>query len=175
MKIKKIALLFFTLLWGMNLYAQIDEYLIKGVFIEKITRFVIWPQTPEFADTTKPIIIGIFGENPFDKKLNTIYSKQKIKSKPVEIRHISTINDVDKVDILFISYSESAQIQEILRKTKDKPILTFGDTQGYAEEGVMVNFYVESNRVRFEINDAATRNSKLQFSYILLNQAKIVK
>jgi hypothetical protein len=53
-------------------------------------------------------------------------------------------------------------------------VLTIGDTEGYAEQGVMVNFYLEDNMVRIEINIDAARRAGLNISSQLLKLARIV-
>ena len=62
----------------------------------------------------------------------------------------------------------------IIAFSKDKPILTIGDYDKYAENGVLINFYIEDNKIRFEINETALSLSGLHSSYLLLNLAKIV-
>jgi hypothetical protein len=53
-------------------------------------------------------------------------------------------------------------------------ILTIGDTKGFGESGVMINFLTKENKVRFEINLAAARRAGLKISSKLLSLATIV-
>jgi hypothetical protein len=50
------------------IHAQTDEYLLKAGFLERFTRFIEWPGETNIADNTKPFVISVIGENPFDKK-----------------------------------------------------------------------------------------------------------
>lgn len=154
--------------------AQQSEYTIKAVFLEHFTRFIDWPESVEIADASHPFYVGIIGENPFGSILDQIYAEQKIKNKKVEIRYFSTPDEIIDCHILFISTANKEILPEILMHTKDKPILTVSDTEGFAENGVLINFYLAGNKIKFEINERAVHESGLVMSYKLLSLAKIV-
>jgi len=52
--------------------------------------------------------------------------------------------------------------------------LTIGDTKGFAQQGVIINFYIKDEKVRFEINVDAAKRANLKISAKLLRLAKIV-
>lgn len=154
--------------------AQQSEYTIKAVFLENLTRFIEWPDSSGVSDTSTPFIVTVIGENPFGSILEEIYAKQKIKNKKVEIRHVSTPDDLADCHILFISSSNKNILPEILSRTMNKPILTISDTEGFAQKKVLINFYLSGNKIKFEINEKAVHESGLAMSYMLLNLARIV-
>ncbi len=61
-----------------------------------------------------------------------------------------------------------------MQLVKGLPILTVGETPGFAERGGMIRFTLEDNRVRFEINVEAAREADLNISSRLLTLAKII-
>jgi hypothetical protein len=63
---------------------------------------------------------------------------------------------------------------DILKLTDGKPILTVGDTDGFAQDGVLVNFFSSGSYIRFEVNIDRAEKSKLKFSSRLLKLAKLV-
>lgn len=154
--------------------AQQSEYTIKAVFLEHFTRFIEWPESSGIADTSTPFVVVVIGENPFGSILEEIYAKQKMKNKKVEIRYILTPDEIDDCHILFISSSNKNILPEILSRTRNKPILTVSDTEGFAQMKVLINFYQSGNKIKFEINEKAVHESGLVMSYMLLNLAKIV-
>ena len=158
-----------------QLSAQNDEYTIKAVFIEKLTRFIDWPAGSKVNENSKPFVISVIGENPFGTQLNEIYRTNKIKGKKVEIKYISEISEIKGSDILFISVSENEYLSDILAYTEDKPILTIGDYYKFADNGALISFYIEDKKIKFEINESALYKAGLHSSYLLLNMAKIVK
>ena len=152
----------------------IEEDTLKAVYIEKFTRFVEWPKESEIDDTSKPFVIGIIGESPFEPALKEIFSSRKIRDKNVVVRRISGMDRIADCHLLFISNISKEKLQKVLSAIKGRPILTVSDTEGFARSGVFINFYVLDNKLRFEINERAVRESKLTFSYLLMQIAKIV-
>lgn len=77
--------------------------------------------------------------------------------------------------ILFIPSSVGPEEQAAaIRKTHGLPVLLVGETPDFAEQGGDVNFFIEDNRVRFEINREAAMRQRLKISSKLLGLAKIV-
>jgi hypothetical protein len=154
--------------------ARIEESTLKAVYIEKFTRFVEWPKESEIDDTSKPFVIGIIGEDSFEPTLRKIFSTRKIRDKNVVIRRISGVDEIGDCHLLFISNISKEKLQKVLASIKGRPILTISDTESFAMSGVLINFYVSNDRLRFEINEAAVRKSNLTFSYRLMQIATIV-
>lgn len=154
--------------------AQVPEYALKAEFLERFTRFVEWPAGSAVRDATTPFVIGVYRTNPFGSLLEQIGASRRIKGKPVEVRIVSTPGEAEKCALLFIPATESRQLGAILAQTVDKPILTVSEVAGAAERGVLVNFYISEDNLRFEINDAAVKRSGLDFSARLLKLARIL-
>jgi hypothetical protein len=156
-------------------FAQDFEYKVKAEFLERFTRFIDWPADSAINTNDKSFCICVTGKSPFGSYLNEMANQVKIKGKPVEIHQIEQLTaELPKCQILFIARSEKDRLADILKLTQDKPILTVGDTRGFAEDGVLVNFYTSGNYIRFEVNIDRAEKSKLKFSSRLLKLAKLV-
>ena len=57
---------------------------------------------------------------------------------------------------------------------KTTPVLTVGDSEGYADRGVAVNLYMIDEQVHIEISRRALQRHKLEASYHLLTLARLV-
>ncbi|MCP4582467.1 MAG: YfiR family protein [candidate division Zixibacteria bacterium] len=170
-----LAIAFLLLLLPNFSRAHTSEAVIKAAFLERFTRFIEWPEEAEIDDTTKPFIITVIGENPFGPILSEFYSSSKIRNKEVEIRYISKPGEISDCHLLFISGDEEDSLVNTLNIVSGKPVLTVSDTEGFAEQGVHINLYIADEKVRFEINETAIRNSSINVSSHLLSAAKIVK
>ena len=53
-------------------------------------------------------------------------------------------------------------------------MLTVGESEHFVEQGGMIGFFLEDNKVRFEINLTAAEHAKLKISARLLSLAKTV-
>jgi hypothetical protein len=171
-----IALSIMILLSSLSLFSIEDEYYRKAALFRVFSQYIKWPQDSDVNDQKKPFVIGVIGKNPFGSILEAAYSQEenKIKDKKVEIRYISKMEEIDSCHILFISKSVDNELEEILAVTRGKPILTIGETKGFAEKGVLFNLYISHDEIRFEINALAMRESRLIPASQLLSVAKIV-
>src|SRR4051812_19070122 len=154
-------------------FAEYTEYAVKGEFIERFTRFIDWPENA-FASADAPFVICILGENPFGDYLDRLARNRKIKDRTVQVSHPSSLRELDRCHVLFIARSEKGRVGAVVARAENKPILTVGDTTGFAEEGVLVNFYQEEGSVHFEINASAAKRSSLRFSSQVMKLARIV-
>jgi hypothetical protein len=60
-------------------------------------------------------------------------------------------------------------------RTRRLPILTVGDISGFSRDGGIVEFFLQTGKVRFDINLSAARHSRLKISSQLLKVARIVR
>lgn len=174
-KYKILWILLLLLVFNVAAAGEEDEYFVKSVLIERISLFVNWPESTGITDTSRPFVIGIIGENPFGAVIDRVYSHRKIKGKKVEILDVRKLNQVPDCHVLFISASYQKLLPQILAVTKEYPVLTIGDTPGFAQQGVLVNFVVINGRLHFEINETALRAVPLTVRSRLLGIAKIVR
>lgn len=151
---------------------QAEEYALKASYIERFVQFVEWP-TDMPADTTEPFEIGIIGQDPFEGGLEEVFGNVQVSDQKVRIRRVALVDEIQSCDLLFISKSEKESLQSILKVTSNMAILTVGDSEGYAKAGVIINFFVDDDRLHFKINIKAARNSGLEIDPFLLDYAQI--
>jgi len=154
-----------------------SEYLIKAGFIFNFAKFVEWPPTT-FAQADSPIVIGILGTDPFGTIIDHIVQDKKIGGRGFVVKRLkwgAEAKDLRECKILFVGASERAHIDELVQIVKFLPILTVGETPGFAEHGGVVRFVLEDNRVRFEVNVDAARQGGLTISSRLLTLARIIQ
>ncbi|MGH9856831.1 MAG: YfiR family protein [Acidobacteriota bacterium] len=150
-----------------------QEYQIKAVFLYNFALFVEWPPGT-FSDPRAPIVIGILGRDPFGSYLKEAIEGETINDHSLVIARYRTVEEIKQCHILFISDSESEQLETILLALQGRPILTVGEVQGFAQRGGMIRFTNEKNKVRFRINIQSTTAAKLTISSKLLRHADIV-
>ena len=146
------------------------EYEIKAAFIHNIAKLVEWPAASSDASTLR---LCILGKDPFGHALDILRGK-RIGNLEWEVMPADPKTDLRECRVLFIAASESDNLDSVLRDIKGSAILTIGDTAGYAEQGVIVNFYMEQNKVRLEVNVEAAQRAGLRIGSQLLKLAKIV-
>jgi len=145
------------------------EYKVKAAFIYNFAKFVEWPDEPHDNNLT----LCVLGEGSFCAAIRTIKGKI-ISGKRIQIRRINSIKDLKDCNILFIASSEKHNLPHLIDDLDGSRILTVGDTEGFAEQGVIINLYIENDKVRFKINIGAARRANVKLSSKLLKLAKIV-
>jgi hypothetical protein len=154
-----------------------SEYLIKAGFIYNFAKLVEWPTTA-FAQQDSPIVIAILGDDPFGATLDRIVADKKINGRSLVVKRLrwgKDLKDLRDCNILFVSSSEKEHIDSVVDALKWLPILTIGDAPGFAKRGGIVNFTLEDNKVRFEVNVEAAKHADLTISSRLLTLARIVQ
>lgn len=149
------------------------EYQVKAVFLYNFAQFVEWPATA-FASPDSALVICVLGEDPFGAALTDAVQGETIGSRTLETRRVPGPADVEGCQMLFISRSEAAQIADILVQLQPHPILTVSEVDGFAGRGGGINFYLEDNKVRFEINPDAARQRGIRLNAQLLSLGRIV-
>jgi hypothetical protein len=147
------------------------EYQIKAAFLFNFAKFVEWPAAA-FNEATSPMVIGILGENPFRDELQRMIRGKFINNRPLVIKEFRSPAEATNCHILFISTSEKQQLPEILKSLHGTSVLTVSETGRFTETGGMINFVVEGNKVRFQINEAPARSAGLKISSKLLSLAQ---
>lgn len=146
------------------------DYQIKAAFVYNFLKFIDWPAGLHDGSMT----LCILGKDPFDNAVKVIEGKL-IGEKQLLVKRIRSIQDVEEGDILFIAASEKRDIKALIETVNGLSILTIGDTKKYSRNGVIINFYIERKKVRFEINIDAAKRAGLRISSKLLSLAKIVR
>jgi hypothetical protein len=114
------------------------------------------------------------GDTPVGPVFSPLNKKQ-IKGCTVVVKEVSSAKDLEDCQVVFICASEKARVTQILGELKDSRALTVSEINGFAEQGGIINFFSERNKVRFEINPEAAHRLGLTISSDLLKLAKLVK
>lgn len=162
-----------ALLGSARAAAQVSEYAVKAAFVYKFSEFVEWPPG-SFKSQDSPINICVLGENPFGNSLEQITRGKTFAGRAFAVKLVQEPGQVPACQILFISRSEKRRLGAVLASLGKSAVLTIGDTEGFAERGVMIDLFLDGNKVRFEINPGAAARAGLQISSKLLSLAKII-
>lgn len=169
-------IIFFTLLFGMGIlcYSQTPsrENQIKGAYILNFSRFIEWPKNA-FHDSRDPFVISIVGEDPFGVFIDELLKGEVKAGHPIIVKRFKSLDEVDFAHILFITRETDIDDVRLASLIKDQSILTISDREGFARKGGTVEFYVEDDKIKFEINQKEGERSGLRFSSKLLRLAKI--
>lgn len=171
-----VMLLALNLFWfpAHRLVAQeVEEYAVKAAFTFNFVRFTQWPDIA-FKTETEPIELCFTGNSRVALQFNALNGKTHGKQ-TISVRALSSLDQCQECNVVFISQDTDPSVsKEILLKTKGRPVLTIGETRGFASLGGVINFFSKQDRLQFEINPTAAKNQGLTLSSRLLSLAVIV-
>ncbi|MGC8784070.1 MAG: YfiR family protein [Armatimonadota bacterium] len=147
---------------------------VKAAFLYHFTSYVEWPASA-FASNSSPFVIGVLGKSEVFPPLQNVVRGKNWNGRSFVVRHVDTAKEMRECHILFIADTEAKRLPQILEILDDAPVLTVGESEGFAQKGGMINFFIEQNRVRFEINPDAAKRVRLTISSKLLHLAKVVR
>lgn len=152
---------------------EAGEYEVKAAFLYNFAKFVDWP-AGAFRGADDAMTFCVYGEDPFGGALDRIIEKKTINDRPLRLARPTQVSDLRACHILFLSASEVKRLPQILGSLRGIPVLTVGDTQHFIQMNGMIGLLIEDNKVRFEINVKATKESGLRTSSKILALAKTV-
>lgn len=143
------------------------EFQVKAAFLHNFAKFVEWP--PSASDRAE-FCIGLMGVDPFGDTIDEMVKGRMLNGKPVVVRRVSRAPDARLCQILFINLGDQG-LADVL-KSVTPGILTIGQAGKFIEAGGMINFFIEDNKVRFEVNPDAARKAGLRIDAQLLKLAR---
>ncbi len=150
------------------------EYQVKAAYLYNFGRFVEWPARVATASTGS-FTICVLGEDPFGPALDTTLAGEMIGNQKVAARRISSLQESVDCQILFISSSEAKRLNKIIEALGNSAVLTVSDIPQFSQRRGMIQLLMEGNRIRFEVNLAATQRAGLTLSSELLKVATAVR
>jgi hypothetical protein len=153
------------------------EYPLKARFMSRFIHFIAWPDlgSQYEPDTRRDFVVAVYGSSPITRHLDRLFENTVVNGRDIKVRVVDDLDRVKECSVLFLPASVGDDLDAILTETRSRPILTVGDSEGFAARGVIINFYQDGEFLRFEVNRSATDRAGLQLSSNLLRLARIVE
>jgi hypothetical protein len=151
-----------------------SDYQVKAVYLYNFGRFVEWPSKIPAAKGDS-FTICVLGEDPFGSTLDATLAGETIGGKNIVAKRISSPQESVNCQILFLSAAEAGRLSKIMESLDKAPVLTVSEIPQFSQRGGMIQFVVEGNRIRFEVNLTATQRAGLSLSSELLKVATAVR
>ena len=149
------------------------EYEVQAAYLSNFARFVEWPgRAPATGETFN---VCVLGQDPFGPLLDTALKGEAIGSASMTAKRLATPEEATGCRIVFISSSKNSQLSTILGTLAPMNALTVSDMSDFTRRGGMIQFVLDGNRVRFEINLSAAQKAGLTLSSELLRVAVAVR
>ncbi len=151
------------------------EYMIKSAYLYNFGRYVRWP-AGSFQNAQSPLVIGVLGSNPFGNTLEIIAGQKRVEGRRIVVQNFESIDQYTRCHILFIVRSvDEEELVEVIERLSNSHVLLVGESPSFTRLGGVISFFVEQNKVRFEISVEAAKREGLKISSKLLSLAKLVE
>ena len=151
-----------------------DSREVKAVFLINFLSFAEWPAAKLGAPSSR-LTIAILGDPSFAAVVQRAAAGHAVNGHAIAVQAVETPEEAASAHLVFIASSHARRLPATLRALAGATVLTVGDTNGFAQDGVAINLYTFDNRVRIEVNSTAAARAGVRLSANLMRLARIVE
>lgn len=164
--LKTFYLLAVSLFFTSTIYANGElESKVKSAFIYKFISYVQWDSPP-----VKKWKIGVYKSEEMFDFLKELEDKELL-GKKIEVSRAERVSEFADFNVLYLGNRE-------LETTPDSQlenVLTITDNIGIREKKGVINFHIQEDKIRFEIDLNKAEKQNLNISSHLLKLAVVVR
>ena len=134
----------------------------------------LWPAA-KLGQPPARLVIAILGDPSFAEVVQKAAEGHVVNGRPITVQAVDAPEQAMDAHLVFIASSQTRRLAAVLRALADATVLTVGDTDGFAQEGVAINLYTFDNRVRIEVNSTAAARAGVHLNANLMRLARIVE
>ncbi len=152
---------------------QDTRSVVKALYIYTFATLVEWPKNMRSGEFK----IGVYSESSsvYDE-LFAKYSGKSIGSQEIVVQKFRRKADIENVHILYISEEYSRYIEDLSGTLSSKSTLVVTEKPGSLGKGAIVNFIVEGETQKYEINIRNAEKHDLKIAQKLSSlAAKVVE
>ena len=169
---------FVALLLPLGISAQprsgLSEQELKAAALNQMVHFARWP-AEAFSESNSPLVIGIYGEDPFGSLMDDLVEGESAFGHPIKIVRCFTPEAAATCHAVFVRGSDKRSADLLVHVLSGKSVLTICDDENITAAGAVVGLTVRNNRIHILVNLEAARRAKVTLSSKLLRLAEIVK
>jgi len=168
MRSKLFFLIIFILINHVS-FSQKAKY--HGDIIYHLTKHITWPE----KSTAYKFIIGVVGnDEDFRAFQQLAIEKGEFQGYPIEVRYFACSEEIEECHMLYISEKCEVDVNKLIKRTKNDPILIISGEKGYGESGSVINFVDSEGKLKFELNQQQANKRGLQVSEGLIDLAILI-
>ncbi len=149
----------------------ISEYEVKAAYVYNFAKFVDWPSTA-FSAPNAPICVGVIGADDFAALLEKVVKDKLIQEHPIQVRLLKWPADLGACNIVYVGATEQKRFRQICESVQNSPVLTITEAEDKSQVKGIMNLFMESGKVQFEVNIEGAEKARLRISSKLLRLAR---
>jgi YfiR/HmsC-like len=145
-----------------------DEMSVKVGFLVNFAKFVEW-STPD----SDPLEFCVIGNDRIAARLETSVVGKSIGTRSLTVRNRPDLAQLSSCSVIYIGRTDKKVASQVGQLVAGKSILTVSEFPELGSQGVVINFFLDQERVRFEVHLGVLRLAGLKMSSRLLMLARI--
>lgn len=151
-------------------YAADKGQLVKAAFLYNFTKFVTWPGELSIASRSS-INICVIGNNTLGDA-TAVFKEGSTATLTINAKILSSSPTTPGE--CHIAFLTTSQPRALAKQLQAASILTVSDAESFAENGGMIGFVEENNKIRLVVNKLAVEQAGLKIDAQLLEIARKV-
>lgn len=147
-------------------FGQSQNYQTHTLFMYGFMKYVQWPA----EDAQGDFEIAVLGDSPILAELKLMAEKKKLGTRTIHVTKITSIDEVKKSHILYISPAFNPRFADLAAKVGDQSILLITELAPATSKG-NINFVNKDGKLAFEMNQASLTKQHLKASNELIRMA----
>jgi len=159
-------------MFSLNIHAQIQSNSVESaqaIYLYNFTKYIDWSVSNLSNSDFVISVIGTYNEYNEIKKY---MSEKKVINRPIKVVQVKDLNEMTRSEIVFLPGNKYKLISQIREKFSDANILFVTDNYMALKNGSCINFWMNEDKLAFELNKTNIEKQKLRLSVSLLNTAK---
>jgi hypothetical protein len=157
---KKILFTVVALFMVSTAYMQTTIPKAQTLFIYNFSRLIEWPVSYRSGN----FIIGILGTTDVANELEIYTKGKKVGTQSIEVIRYKLPSEIQNCHILFVPFSRTKQIAEVLAAMSGKSTLIISEKSGALDEGAAINFVIMQDKMKFELKPENASKYGIKFS-----------
>jgi hypothetical protein len=147
---------------------------LKAVYLYHFAHFAEWP--PEQAAAAKKSLrLCVIGDSEVAEQLLSLDTHELGEGILLRIARLHREELPDGCQMVFISHAIDFNIELVLARLRNAPLLSVSDAPGFARSGGMIEMFLRDDKIRMRVNLSAVQAAGLHLSSKLLRLAEIVE
>lgn len=146
---------------------------VRAAFLKTFPDFVTWPAAALAADA--PLQLCVLDEDPVGDSLERMTGGKTIAGHPVRVRRVRAAEDVAGCHVVYVGTGSSRLARTVIGALHDRPVLTVAEDNHMPAVDTMIEFHLEDQKLRFDVELAPAGRAGLKFDSKLLGIAREVR
>lgn len=142
-----------------------SEEKLKAIYMVHVSRLTTWPERKEVSPDFS---ICINESIEISKMLEKIEGRPVKNERNLKLQHDLSLPNLIDCDVFYVGEGELSIFEKSRVQLESNSVLTVSDQPGFSDEGGIIRYYLDEDRVKMSINLQAMRRSNIEISSKLL-------